>query len=300
MGTSFFAFCRGIIHQTWRSLARTPGTQLLTLFTVMLSVLIFAFFLLIHLNLLTLGSRLGNDFRLTVHLSEEIPTPLQPKIEEQIRQYGGIGEVRFLSRREVFERFAARLGDEDDILSDLGSDFLPPAIEVIPRSGVFNPGDFEQLAAYLITLPAAEKLQYGKKWLQRFNGFNRLLRVVVVVSAGLLVLNMIFIISHTVRLTVAARREELETLHLLGADRTYISAPFLAEGLLQGGVGSLLGLAALFLLYRRAAELFGESGLFTIFTPSFLTLPVLITLIAAGAVLCTLSSLVTINKALRN
>lgn len=297
---SWFSYCRGILRQTSRNLTRTPATQLLTLITVMLSVLIFAFFLLIHLNLQTITAGLGENFRIIVHLNEEISPQIQPRIEKQIRQYGGISKVVFLSREEVFSRFVAQAGNEQDILAELGPDFLPPAIEITPQPGALQPSDFKELAAFLITLPNADKLQYGQEWLERFNKFNQLLRVLVLISAGLLILNMIFIISHTVRLTVAARSEELTILHLLGADRSYIRAPFLVEGLLLGGIGSLSGLGALYLFYQRAGEIFGHSGLISMFSPSFLPTPLPLILVATGALLCTLSSLVTINKAIRN
>jgi len=295
----FSSFLAGILRQTGRNLARTWTTQLMTLLTVMLSVLIFAFFLLIHLNTIAAGARLGEELRLTVYLAEEINPALQPRIEERIRQFGAIASVRFVSRQQSFERFASRLGEERDILDDLGPDVLPPAIEVIPQPGLLGLGDLEQLAAYLTTLPDAVRVQYGREWLQRFNNFNHLLRVVVLVSATLLTLNLIFVISHTIRLTVAARREELEIMRLLGADQSFIRTPFLAEGLIQGGLGSALGLGALMILFHWAASQFGGPGMLGLLTLEFLSWPLLLLIIGAGTFLCTASSLVVINKSLR-
>lgn len=288
-----------ILRQSGRNLARSWPTQVVGLLTVALSVLLFAFFLLLYLNMLAAAERLGEDLRLTAYLDAEISPPRQSRLVEQIHQFGPITEVRFVSRAQAMARFAERLGDERDILADLAPDFLPPAIEVIPRPGLLGLGELEQLAAFLATLPEVSGVQYGREWLQRFSRFNHLLRVVVLVSATLLIINLIFTISRTIRLTAMARREELEILRLLGADRAFTAPPFLAEGLLQGGLGSLLGLGALYLLFQWAAELFSGPGVLGVFTLSFLPWPLLGLIIGASALLCLLSSLAAVNKSLR-
>lgn len=289
-----------IARQTGRNLARTWSVQIMTLLTVALSVLLFAFFLLLHLNLLTAGARLGEDMRLTAYLEQEVSPALASRLREQIHQFGAIAEVRFVSRAQAMERFSRRLGDQRDILADLEPDFLPPAIEVVPHPNRLGLGELAQLADFLATLPNVTQVQYGRQWRQRLHSFNRLLRVVVVASATLLVLNMIFTISRTIRLTLAARREEMEILQLLGADRAFTGTPFLAEGLLQGACGSGLGLGALYLLYRWAAGLFSGEGVLGMFTLSFLPPPLLLLIIAASALLCLISSHMTIDRARRS
>jgi len=288
-----------ILRQTGSNLAKTWPTQIMGLFTVMLAVLIFSFFLLVHLNMLATGARLGEELRLTVYLEREIEPPLMARLEQQIRQFGDIAEVRYTSRQEAFARFAEQLGEERDILDNLGPEFLPPSIEVTPKPSLRSPDDLERLAAHLLTLPDTTRVQYGREWLRRFSAFNRVLQAVVLISGVLLIFNMIFTISHSTRLAMAARREEIEILRLLGASRSYISIPFVAEGLLQGGLGSGLGMAALWLFYQRIGNPVNDPGLLGLFTPSFLPLPVTAGIIVGGTLLCVVSSLLVVNKALR-
>ena len=289
----------GILRQTGRNLLSSWPTQLTGLLTVMLAVLIFSFFLLIQLNIMAAGERLGGEIRLTVYLEAEVAPPMQQRIRQQIEQFGEIAEVRFISRQEAFNRFAQRLGEEREILEDLGPDFLPPAIEVRPRSGLKGADDLERLAAHLLTLPDATKVQYGREWLERFSRLNKILQTVVLISGLLLILNMIFTISHTIRLTLAARREEIEVLRLLGADRSYITLPFLAEGLLQGGLGSGMGLGALFLLYRQIDYGASDPGLLGILSPVFLPPEAVAAIILGGTMLCLVGSLLVINRSQR-
>lgn len=291
-----FAMINALLCQLGRNLRRTWPTQIMGLLTVLLAVLIFAFFLLIQLNLQAAGARFGQDIRLTVYFESEPEAAQLATFKQQIRQFAETAEVNFISSRQAYQRFAQRLGDERDILEGLTEDFLPPALEVIPASGRLAPEQLEQLAAMLLALPGANKVQYGREWLQRFHAVKRLLITVVLVSGALLVLNMVFTISHTTRLTLNTRREEIEILHLLGARRNYIRLPLLAEGLLQGGLGSALGLAALYLLFHQA----GELGLLPALAGStFLPLPTLATIWLGATLTCLLAGLLAINKALR-
>jgi cell division transport system permease protein len=56
-------------------------------------------------------------------------------------------------------------------------------------------------------------------------------------------------VANVVRLALWARRDEIEIMHLVGAPQTFIRGPFVMEGVLQGGIGALLALAALALAF---------------------------------------------------
>ncbi|MDO8426893.1 MAG: hypothetical protein Q7T24_05205, partial [Deltaproteobacteria bacterium] len=55
----------------------------------------------------------------------------------------------------------------------------------------------------------------------------------------------IFIISNTIRLTVYARKDEIEIMRLVGASTLFVKVPFFIEGALQGLLGGVLALVVL-------------------------------------------------------
>ena len=73
------------LKQTGRNLRQSWPTQLMTLLTVSLSVLIFSFFLLLYINIINAGARLGDDLRLIIYLNEEVEPPLQPVLAKKIK-----------------------------------------------------------------------------------------------------------------------------------------------------------------------------------------------------------------------
>ena len=288
-----------ILIQTGRNLKQTWGTQVMTLLTVSLSVLIFAFFFLVYSNFLKVGAKLGDELRLIVFLHEEIIPELQPQIERKIREFSDVEKVIFISKQEAFERLSNQLEQDRDILTDLGNDFLPPSIEVYPDKSLKSLARIKQFSDYLSTLPGADKVQYGHDWVERFGYVTNLLRLIVFMSGGLLIMTTIFMVSYTIRLTVVARRDELQVFRMLGATNTYIQGPLMLEGLLQGMLGSSIGLASLFALFVWIKDQFSGPGLLKLFDFTFFPPMTTGIILATSILLCAGGSLFSIRKFLR-
>jgi cell division transport system permease protein len=292
-------FFSTILLQTNRNLQKTWATQFMTLLTVSLSVLIFSFFFLIYTNMIKAGERLGDDLRLTIYLEEEPVLEMQAQLVRKITNFNQVEEIRFTSRDDAYNRLATQLGDNVDVLDDLDPSFLPPSIEVYPKKSLSSLAQIKRFSEYLSTLPGAIKVQYGQEWIERFNYFTKLLRIIVLLSGTLLILTTTFMVAYTIRLAVVARQAELEILRLLGATNGYIRTPFLIEGFLQGLLGSTLGLSALFFLFRWIELHFSGPGFlqlveFTFFSPTIIGI-----IIAASITLCTGGSFSSMRKFMR-
>ena len=292
-------FFSNILLQTSRNLQKTWATQFMTLLTVSLSVLIFSFFFLIYTNMIKAGERLGDDLRLTIYLEEQPVLEMQSQLVRKITNFNQVEEIRFTSRDDAYNRLATQLGDNVDVLDDLDPSFLPPSIEVYPKKSLSSLAQIKRFSEYLSTLPGAIKVQYGQEWIERFNYFTKLLRIIVLLSGTLLILTTTFMVAYTIRLAVVARQAELEILRLLGATNGYIRTPFLIEGFLQGLLGSTLGLLALFFLFRWIELHFSGPGFlqlveFTFFSPTIIGI-----IIAASITLCTGGSFSSMRKFMR-
>lgn len=288
-----------VIRQVGRNLRMTWGSQLMTLLTVSLSVLIFAFFYLIYTNMLNLGHKLGDDLSLIVYLEEEPGPELQQQLINKINTFDEVEKVRFVSRAEAFQRFADQLGKNQDVLNDMPQDFLPPSIEVLPMKNLRSLNQVKLFSAYLSRLPGTIKVQYGQDWVERFYYFTKLLSIIVLLSGTLLIMTTIFMVAYTIRLTILGRQAELELLKLVGATNNYIRTPFLLEGLLQGLLGSSFGIVQLYMLYQWIKLRFSGPGFLNVFELSFFPPTVSFTIIGVSILLCTMGSYSTMQKFLR-
>ena len=292
-------FWFSIFRQTGRNLRQTWTTQFMTCLTVSLSVLIFSFFYLIYLNILNAGDKVTDDLRLVVYLTEEPGPELQEQLRLKISQFDQVQEIKFISKKEAYNRFADQLGDNRDVLTDMPTDFLPASIEVVPLKNLRSLSQIKLFSEYLATLPGSQKVQYGQKWVERFYYFTQLLSIIVLLSGCLLILTATFMVASTIRLTIFARQEELELLKLVGATNNYIRTPFLLEGILQGLIGSLLGLTSLYILFQWITRHFSGAGFLDLFTFTFFPPGIIATIILLSIVLCTAGSYTSMQKFLR-
>ncbi|MBC8319014.1 MAG: FtsX-like permease family protein [Desulfobulbaceae bacterium] len=288
-----------IFSQTARNIRHSWSVQLMTTFTVTLSVLIFSFFYLIYTNMVEAGSRLGDDLRLIVYLDETPSSERKALYTKNIHNFGKVEKVFFISPDEAFQRLEKQLGTENDVLKDLTSSFLPYSIDIYPSKELRNLSRIKSFSDYLSSMPGVSKVQYGHSWIERFSYFIKLLRLIVILSGTLLLFTTIFMVSYTIRLTVVARHQELKVLRYLGATNWYIKGPVLVEGFLLGFLGSTLGLAALYILFQWIKTNFSGPGFMNLFTLSFLPASHTVLILIISVLLCTSGSMISVRKLLR-
>ena len=275
-----------ILFHTGRNLLLTWKAQLLTFFTVLLSVLIFSFFYLTYANAINVGTEMGNDLRLVVYLEEAPPPSLQDEFRLRIEKFDKVDRIEFVDSREAYQRFSKQLGEDSDILGGVPDDFLPASIEVYPKRSLDSLAKIRRFSDYLETLPGVLKVQYGREWIDHFHAFIQLMRIVILLSGILLIMTSTFMVAYSIRLSLISRQRELELLRLVGATTNYIRMPFLLEGALMGLCGSIAGLCALYLLFRWIKLQFAGPTLLGLVPFSFLSWPVICAIVAAAVLLC--------------
>jgi len=128
-----------------------------------------------------------------------------------------------------------------------------------------------------------------------------MLRFVSMILGGFLLFATLFIVSNTIKLTLYARRDELEIMALVGATMRFIKIPFMLEGAIQGLLGGLISLAFLGLSFvfilARSVESFWLTP--TGFELIFLTTNQQIIMVVSGILLGILGSLSSLRRFVR-
>ncbi len=156
-------------------------------------------------------------------------------------------EVRAVPASAALRQLSEELGDQAHVLDGVGPGALPDSVDVIaPGIGLEQA---RALAGRLRALPGVADVDYGNAWLEKLELLVSRARLASVVLFAVLALATAVLVGNTLRLAVFARREEIEILKLVGATDSFVSTPFLIEGLLQGVVGAGLAVAALLGVY---------------------------------------------------
>jgi cell division transport system permease protein len=232
-----------------------------TVGTISLALLIASLFLLVYVNLAGMAEGWSDKVQVTAYFDTE-PAPLAvAALKTRVSALPGTSRVVFVSQVEAEKRLRGRLKGQEALLEGVTPDVLPASLEI---SLDHEHRDSESVAAYVASLkklPEIKEVQYGEEWVKRFNSFMNLFRLMGLLLGAFLAITVLFIVSNTIKLTIYARKEELQLLGLVGATRFFIKAPFLIEGILQGALGAVISLVALlgcyFAFLKNAANFLG-------------------------------------------
>lgn len=289
---------RYFLERAVANMRQNVFVNLVTIGTITLALLIVSLFLLLFVNLENAAENWSEKVQVTIYYDKELTPQEQSDLKNRIQAIPGTSRVHWVSRDEAMRRFKGRLKGQETLLDGIRPEVLPASFEISLKKANRSTEAIDQYVTSLKKLPNIGEVQYGEEWVRRFNTFLTFMRIVGGLVGGFLVLAVVFIVSNTIRLTVYARRDELEIMSLVGATRLFIKMPFLLEGVMQGVIGGLL---ALFLLLSVHLLFLHNAGNFLTFNPataglSFLPGEYIAALLAAGALLGFLGSLTALRR----
>jgi cell division transport system permease protein len=153
-----------------------------------------------------------------------------------------VRDVKFVSKAQALEIMEA---ETPELVEGLSTNPLPASLEVTPRRGE----DVSVIAQRVerANLAGVEKVNYGKKVAERILDVATVISSIFLVAVIVLVAASTLLIANTIRLSIFARRREIEVMKLVGASNWFVRGPFMIEGLICGLVGSAAAVLLLFL-----------------------------------------------------
>ncbi|MDR0716355.1 MAG: permease-like cell division protein FtsX [Azoarcus sp.] len=161
-------------------------------------------------------------------------------IESRLQAEPELASFRFVPREEALQQLEN--SGLKDVLDGIAVNPLPDAFIVTLRRE--DPALFEALSARMRGWPGVELVQLDSAWVKRLSALLELGRTVVLVLAGVLGLTLVIVTFNTIRLQILTQKSEIEVSRLLGATDRFIRRPFYWFGSLQGILGGLIALAA--------------------------------------------------------
>jgi cell division transport system permease protein len=150
--------------------------------------------------------------------------------------------VVFISKEQALEIMEER---SPELVRDLAYNPLPHAFEVTPKRA----RDAESIAAGVRSqkFSGIEKVSFGEATTKRIIRVGQVISIIFLGVVVLLLAASALLIANTIRLSIYARRREIEVMKLVGASNWFVRGPFMLEGLFCGLAGSLLAVVLLLL-----------------------------------------------------
>ena len=257
---------------------------------ISLSLVLFLVALLL-VNARAVGNYFKENLQVSVLLKQQVTEEQALKYESTVAALPGVRTTHYVSREQGVEEMAKMLGQ--DFLDVFETAPVPISIDVNLEAEYVSSDSLAVMKAALAESPLVEEVVYQTSLVDALNQNLRRISLGIVIMVALLLFISFVLIANTVRLDLFSRRFTIHTMHLVGATKAYIRAPFMGRAALQGLFAALL---AIILLIGGMYVLRDEfPQLFLIFSVEAL-LQVMAVMVGTGVIICMVSTFVMVGR----
>ena len=233
------------LKEALRALKRNAAPSLAAMLTVLLTALVLGVFIPVVQATTGTANKVRSRVVVNVYLADNITQPQLTALRNRLDTTPNVKTVSYISKQQALAELQSQRKDTSEAIQLLGSNPLPATYRVVPK----DPGQVQAIVNSLVKVdPTTGKKTFAMAGIgdvrNRESDTNKILSATSLVKtltaslAALLILASIALIANTIRLSIFARRREVEVMKLVGATNWFIRIPFMFEGLVVGLVGA--------------------------------------------------------------
>lgn len=268
--------------------------SLASLIIVIATLFVFGLFIILSFNMNNFVGTLENKFEIMVYLNKDLSHHNELSIENKIKKMKDIKSIKYISKKDAIKIADKQWKVDKSLLKDLEKDTpIPSSFDVKLKSAE----NIVKIAQKISKIKGVTKIRYGKDTVQALLKISNVLKGVSIAIIVMLGIISIFIIANTVKLTVFARRREINIMKMIGATDAFIRWPFVVEGIMIGFLGAVVSFIFTKLLYSYAyVKVLSSLQFLKILSFGEIQGLILIYYIVAGTVIGGLGSYVSVKK----
>jgi cell division transport system permease protein len=231
---------RTIVDEAFRSLRATVSTTVAATLTVLIGMFVLGLSIAFGTWLISWSDHLKQELVVSVYMNVGSTGSQTLALKRQLLADPRVKEIRVSTPAQGLAEMKKQ--NPQLFTAGLTSNPIPWRLTVYPKHGE----DTAPIAATLNPRPPnVQKVNYGRKTANAILRFARAIEITFLVAVVVLLAAAILMIGNTIRLSIFARRREIEVMKLVGASNWFVRGPFMVEGFLCGLMGSI---AAILLL----------------------------------------------------
>jgi cell division transport system permease protein len=240
---------RLLFSEAWSSIRMNLSTTFAATMTVLIGMCLLGLFIALGTWVLSWSNHIQDELQVHVYFASDATKAQEHAVRVKLRNDRRVKTVTFKSKEQALIQMQHEF--KDLFRTHLPSNPLPDAYIVVPTKAAYTPliGKDVQRAGWA----GVDKVNWGNATAKRVLTIAKVISLVFLIAVVLLVVASTLLIANTIRLSIFARRREIEVMKLVGATNWFIRGPFMLEGLVCGVVGSAL--AVILLVLGKAVAL---------------------------------------------
>ena len=239
-----------LLREARRSFRQHPGLAYTAIVSLTAALTLAGVLLLLTHNATVALERMGDRREMVVYLRDELSQSQRDVLIGRLTDL--YGTVRLVSKEEAWQEFARQLGDPE-LLQAVPDNPLPSSLHITLKPELLPPDAMEGAARQISQFPEVEDVRYGAEWVRRLDRVSSSLFRGSWIILATVALAIVFVLYNTIRLTVLARRPQVEIMSRLGATDGFIAMPFVLEALFEAAFAAALALGIVFGLEQAVA-----------------------------------------------
>ena len=237
---------RYILPEPFISLKRNIMMTIAAVLTVVITLYLCGIFGILVMNIDENATKMENSVEIKAFIADDLSQEQVDALSEDVKSLDGVDKVDYVSKAEGLESMSEEFGDSADILAAVETNPLPNSYTISAKT----PDDVAGIVAELEKMSEIDEVRYGQGTVENLFLLMKWLRIMGVAIMILLGLCAVVLISMNIRLSVSARKEEIQVMKYVGATNSFIIWPFILEGILLGLLGSILGIILVLCSYN--------------------------------------------------
>ncbi len=238
-----------IIQEAFKGFSKNKSMNFITIGIITVSIFIFGLFIVGTANLMNIIKLAEDKIEMIAYINNNVSNEDIDKLQNNIMSIAGVQSVEFISKDKAKENFRKEFKEDADLLDVFEQNPLPASIKVYVSMAYKDPQSLKEISSKISLFREIEDVNYGAEWVDDLDRVIKILFLIDFIIGIIITLASIFIVFNTIRLTVHARRDQIDIMDLVGATESYIEIPYIIEGIFHGLTGSLISAGILYLMF---------------------------------------------------
>ena len=231
------------LQEAIRALRRSAAPSVAAIVTIVVTVLLLGVLVPVFQTTQGKAEEVREQLLLKVFLYDDATRGEVDGLQKRIDNVPHVSSTEYVSKQQAVQILKERL-DDDSILDELNNNPLPASFDVrvddadnleTVRGDLAPPnskGEPEPIS------PIIQEVQDSRSEAGKIRAVTGAIKIVLTAITALLLVASLGLVANTIRLSIYARRREVEVMRLVGATNWFIRWPFILEGLVVGLIGA--------------------------------------------------------------
>ena len=243
------------IRDAFKGVFRNFSLSLASISCITITLIVVAVSIVLSYNVDNFTNLVEKDITIVAFLDNDIPENDIEDIKDEISTINNVQKYEFISKKDITKYMMESSDIFDSIMKNWSDEENP--IQNTFQIKVKDINKIDKTAKSIKKIEGITLVKYGEGMVDQLVSVFDIVHKICLVAVVALILVTAFLISNTIKITIASREREIGIMRLIGASNLNIRFPFIIEGLLLGALGSIIPILITIYGYKALYSNFG-------------------------------------------